>query len=340
MNPYRSFETPDSYRSVGGIIGRSPGLLEALDTIQTVAPTTASVFVTGETGTGKELVAEAIHRLSPRKDRPLVKVNCASIPKELFESEFFGHIKGSFTGAIRDRVGRFESADGGTLFLDEVGEIPIDLQSKLLRVLQEYEFERVGEGKTRRIDVRVIAATNRDPIEEIRCGRFREDLYFRLNVVPIAIPPLRERANDVVLLAHAFLRHACEHFGRGPFTLDAHQERALRRYGWPGNVRELRNVIERAVALSTDQLIDMNVLLADSRSTDRHFRRAAYLTESEFRETERENVTAALEIAGWRIAGDGGAAELLGIPPSTLTNRLRSLGISKPSGKGQRLGPN
>ena len=313
------------------IVGNSESLRVVLQTLKTVAPTTASVLITGQTGTGKELIARAIHTLSSRKDKPLIKVNCASIPRELFESEFFGHVKGAFTGAIKTRVGRFELADGGTLFSDEVCEIPLELQSKLLRVLQEGEFERVGEERTRQVNVRLIAATNRDPLEEIQNGRFREDLFFRLNVVPITVPPLRDRGEDVTLLAEHFLARACKEFNRGPFKLASQQKNALRRYGWPGNVRELRNVIERAVALSTDELIELDYLLASPTDKNASAEEGGFLTAEEFRVREKANITAALEVAGWRIAGAGGAAELLGVPASTLANRLRSLGISKPS---------
>jgi len=313
-----------------GIVGRSDGLLDALGTVRAVAPTTAAVLVTGETGTGKELIARAIHGWSFRSDRPLVRVNCASIPRELFESEFFGHAKGAFTGAVRDRIGRFELADGGTLFLDEVCEIPLELQSKLLRVLQENEFERVGEDRSRRVDVRIVAATNRDPIAEIRRGSFREDLYFRLNVVPISVPPLRDRLEDILPLANYFLGEACRRFDRGPFSLQDSHRMALEKYAWPGNVRELRNVIERAVALSVERLIELSGILRQLGEGSRELQSSRYLTEEEFRESERRNVTAALEVAGWKIAGAGGAADLLGIPASTLANRVRTLGISRP----------
>ncbi len=312
------------------IIGQSEGLRNVLATIETVAPTTASVLITGETGTGKELVARAIHRLSVRKEKPLIKVNCASVPKELFESEFFGHVKGAFTGAVKNRVGRFELADGGTLFLDEVCEISLDLQSKLLRVLQEHEFERIGDERTRRVDVRMIAATNREPSEEIDAKRFRRDLFFRLNVVPISVPPLRERGDDVLLLAEHFLNRACQQFNRGPFELDKRQKNELRQYAWPGNVRELCNVIERSVVMSKGGRLELDQLLAVPSQKPSSSGEALFLTDEEFKEREKANITAALKITGWRIGGEDGAAELLGIPPSTLANRLRKLGIAKP----------
>jgi PAS domain S-box-containing protein len=234
----------------GRFVGGSPALGGMLARIDAVADTPANVLIIGETGTGKELVAHAIHARSGRADAPLVKVNCASIPDELFESEFFGHVRGAFTGAHRDRVGRFQLADGGTIFLDEVGEIPIELQGKLLRVIQERQFERVGDDTTRSVDVRVIAATNKDLEKAVEAGQFREDLYYRLSVFPVQVPPLRRRADDVIQLAVHFLDQVCREFGRPTPVLTQGQVEALRRYDWPGNVRELKNVIERAVILS------------------------------------------------------------------------------------------
>src|SRR6266567_1444219 len=241
----------DEFRaSFGNSIGHGPALQKVLAQIATVAPTEANVIILGESGTGKELVARAIHDLSARKGRPLVRVNCASIPKELFESEFFGHVRGAFTGAIKDRVGRFELADDGTLFLDEVGEIPLDLQSKLLRVLQEGQFERVGDERTRTVKVRLIAATNRDLLAEARAGRFRLDLYYRLSVFPIEVPSLRERLEDVGELAEHFIKQASRRLGVPRPRLTKFHVQELQSYDWPGNVRELQNVIERAVILA------------------------------------------------------------------------------------------
>ena len=237
----------------GRIVGESPALGAMLARIEAVADTPANVLIIGETGTGKELVAHAIHARSRRADAPLVKVNCASIPRELFESEFFGHAKGAFTGAYKDRLGRFQLADGGTIFLDEVGEIPLELQGKLLRVLQEREFERVGEDVTRRVDVRVIAATNRDLEKEVEAGNFREDLYYRLSVFPVQVPPLRKRGDDVIQLAVHFLEKICRDFGRSVPNFTQTQVDEMRRYEWPGNIRELKNVIERAVILSREE---------------------------------------------------------------------------------------
>ncbi len=243
----------------GRIVGESPALAGMLARIEAVADTPANVLIVGETGTGKELVAHAIHGRSRRADAPLVKVNCASIPHELFESEFFGHAKGAFTGAYRDRVGRFQLADGGTIFLDEVGEIPLELQGKLLRVLQEKEFERVGEDATRRVDVRVIAATNRDLEKEVEAGNFREDLYYRLSVFPVQVPPLRKRGDDVIQLAVHFLEQVCREFGRPCPSFTQAQVDAMRRYSWPGNIRELKNVIERAVILSPGETLRLDL---------------------------------------------------------------------------------
>ncbi|MEO8224043.1 MAG: sigma 54-interacting transcriptional regulator [Gammaproteobacteria bacterium] len=328
--------------NLGRIVGGSPALAAMLARIEAVAGTPASVLIVGETGTGKELVAHAIHARSSRANGPLVKVNCASIPDELFESEFFGHVRGAFTGAHRDRVGRFQLADGGTIFLDEVGEIPLVLQGKLLRVLQEREFERVGDDATRIVDVRVIAATNKDLERAVEEGEFREDLYYRLSVFPVMVPPLRRRGDDVVQLAVHFLEQVCREFGRPCPQLTQSQADALRRYPWPGNIRELKNVIERAVILSAGDTLRLDLSLPEAQlvattapalvaeagppGADRPF-----LTEVQMREQQRSNLLAALEAASWRIAGKGGAAELLGIRPSTLTDRMKSLGVGRPA---------
>ncbi|MCH7476399.1 MAG: sigma 54-interacting transcriptional regulator, partial [Gemmatimonadetes bacterium] len=236
-----------THHNFAEIVGRSIAIQNVLEAVETVAPTEANVVITGETGTGKELVARAVHALSPRKDKPLIKVNCASIPRELFESEFFGHVRGAFTGAIRDRVGRFQLADGGTLFLDEVGEIPLEMQSKLLRVIQDGEYERVGDGKTRTVDVRIITATNRDLKQEVEAGRFRQDLYYRFNVFPIEVAPLRHRREDIPLLATRYVEQAARKLNRPMPHFTTAEVRRLQEYDWPGNVRELQNVIERAL---------------------------------------------------------------------------------------------
>jgi PAS domain S-box-containing protein len=324
----------------GRIVGASPALAAMLARIEAVAGTPASVLIVGETGSGKELVAHAIHARSRRADGPLVKVNCAAIPEELFESEFFGHVRGAFTGAHRDRVGRFELADGGTIFLDEVGEIPLALQGKLLRVLQEKEFERVGDDRTRKVDVRVIAATNKDLEKAVEAGEFREDLYYRLSVFPVQVPPLRKRGDDVVQLALHFLDQVCRQFGRPCPQLTQGQVAALRRYDWPGNVRELKNVIERAVILSRGDVLRLDLSLPEAGSVAEPAPAPAaqvpgpapaFVTEAQMREQQRANLVAALTAAGWRISGRGGAAELLGIKPTTLADRMRSLGVERPA---------
>ena len=324
--------------NLGRIVGNSPALRAMLARIEAVAGTPANVLIVGETGTGKELVAHAIHARSGRAGGPLVKVNCASIPAELFESEFFGHVRGAFTGAHRDRVGRFQLADGGTIFLDEVGEIPLALQGKLLRVIQEREFERVGDDTTRVVDVRVIAATNKDLEKAVEAGEFREDLYYRLSVFPVQVPPLRRRGDDVVQLAVHFLEQVCRDFGRPCPQITQAQAGALRAYAWPGNIRELKNVIERAVILSTGETLRLDLSLPGEgggavSARDTTLSPGApvpFLTESQMRAQQRANLVAALEAAGWRVSGKAGAAELLGIRPTTLTDRMKTLKIRRP----------
>jgi len=306
--------------------------------IDAVAPTPANVLILGESGVGKEMVARAIHDKSERADKPLVKVNCASIPKELFESEFFGHVKGAFTGAHRDRVGRLQLADGGTVFLDEVGEIPLDLQGKLLRALQEREFERVGDERTIKVDVRVVAATNRDLEVEVQAGRFREDLYYRLGVFPILVPPLRDRREDIGPLAEHFLTRTCADLGRDPMNWSKQQVNQLMGHRWPGNIRELRNVIERAVILSNGGRARLDLAMpddagiqADAEVSLAQLDGKDFVTDAEMREHEKANLIAALRYADWRVWGQDGAAVLLGIKPSTLTYRMKALGITKPA---------
>jgi PAS domain S-box-containing protein len=323
----------------GHIVGKSPALVSMIARIEAVADTPASVLIIGETGTGKELVAHAIHARSGRADGPLVKVNCASIPDELFESEFFGHVRGAYTGAHQDRIGRFQLADGGTIFLDEVGEIPLPLQGKLLRVLQEKEFERVGDDRSRKVDVRVIAATNKDLEKAVEAGEFREDLYYRLSVFPVQVPPLRKRGDDVVMLAVHFLEQVCREFGRSDLSLTQNQVDALCRYDWPGNVRELKNVIERAVILSPGKVLRLDLSLRETGlgppETDESPAVPAvdrpYLTDEEMKAKFRANLLSALNAASWRISGKEGAAERLGMKPSTLADRMRSMGLKKPA---------
>ena len=320
----------------GRIVGTSQALRRMLKRVEAVAETPASVLVQGESGVGKELVAREIHARSPRSDGPLVKVNCASIPKELFESEFFGHVMGAFTGAHRDRIGRFQLADGGTIFLDEIGEIPMELQSKLLRVLQESEFERVGDDITRSVDVRVIAATNRDLERLIVDGEFREDLFYRLSVFPVDVPPLRERGDDIVQLAQHFLEQTCKDFGREAMTLTRSQAANMKAYSWPGNVRELKNVIERAVILSPGKSLRLDLSMPGLKFDDDPAVAAAprgdeLMTEKEMRDFQKANLQKALEQADWKVSGKGGAAELLGVRPTTLADRVRTFKLKKPS---------
>jgi PAS domain S-box-containing protein len=320
----------------GRIIGESPALRKMLARLEAVAQTTANVLIQGESGVGKELVAHAIHGRSPRASGPLVKVNCASIPRELFESEFFGHVRGAFTGAHRDRVGRFELAQGGTLFLDEVGEIPLESQGKLLRVLQEGEFERVGDDQTHSADVRLIAATNRDLEALVHDGGFREDLYYRLSVFPIEVPPLRERGDDVVQIASHFVERVCLEFGRPPLSLSKQQVDLLKQYAWPGNVRELRNVIERAVILSTGKVLRLDLAMVDilhqdaERNSDPADSGPVLMTEDELLALQKENLLTALRLADWRVSGPNGAARLIGLKPTTFNDRMRKFGIEKP----------
>ena len=322
-------------QSFGRIVGESPAISHVLQQVAVVAPTEATVLIEGESGTGKELIAVALHEQSPRADRPLVRVNCASIPRELFESEFFGHERGSFSGAVRDRAGRFQVADGGTLFLDEVGEIPLELQGKLLRVLQEGQFSRVGEDVERSVDVRVVAATNRDLQAEVAAGRFREDLYYRLTVFPIRVPPLRERKADIPLLT----RHFLDRFSPQKKTarLRPRDLKLLDAYDWPGNVRELQNVIERAAIRGHGERLVLDLPASrPSKSTKQAVEHTGEedletpLTYKELKEIERRNLVAVLNRTRWKIAGPGGAAEYLGVHPATLASRLKAMGIERP----------
>ena len=320
----------------GRIIGTSPALRRMLKKVEAVAETPASVLVQGESGVGKELVAHAIHVQSSRADGPLVKVNCASIPKDLFESEFFGHVKGAFTGAHRDRIGRFQLADGGTIFLDEISEIPPELQGKLLRVLQESEFERVGDDVTRSVDVRIIAATNRDLEQLIVDGEFREDLFYRLSVFPVEVPALRERGEDIVQLAQHFLEQTCKDFGREALSLTRSQTANLRAYSWPGNVRELKNVIERAVILSTGKVLRLDLSMPGLKLdidgvADAAITNDEVLGEKDMREFQKNNTVKALKQTNWKVSGVGGAAELLGVRPTTLADRIRTYKIKRPA---------
>jgi transcriptional regulator with GAF, ATPase, and Fis domain len=317
------------------MVGRSPALQGLQRQIQLVAPTDASVLILGESGTGKELVAREIHKQSNRSSGPLIKVNCAAIPRELYESEFFGHIKGSFTGAVADRAGRFEAADGGTLFLDEVGDIPLDMQTKLLRVLQEGQYERIGDETTREVDVRIVSATNRDLKSDVDAKRFREDLYYRLNVFPVEVAPLRDRREDIGLLAEHFVKSICRKMNRPllklpPATLDR-----LQRHDWPGNIRELQNVIERAVITAHNGIVRIDLPRQTAGAIESVGGAGSdelrVVTDDEIRQLERRNIIAALGLTKWKIGGQGGAADLLGIRPTTLASRIKSMAIERPT---------
>ena len=311
------------------IIGESPVILNVLKLVDQVAPTESTVLIQGETGTGKELFTQAIHKASLRKSKALVTLNCAALPPELIESELFGHVKGAFTGAVASREGRFTMADKGTLFLDEIGEMPMALQAKLLRVLQTGEFDTVGSSQTQRVNVRVIAATNRDLYQEVKKGNFREDLYYRLNVFPLYIPPLRDRGEDVLLIAEALVTKMARQMGKKIHPLDEASKQAVLAYHWPGNVRELQNIIERSLITSTNNTIDLISLMPRSMEvpTEVVTHQNKILTEQELKEIEKKNIMLALVKAGGKISGKGGAAELLQIPSTTLASRIIKLGI-------------
>jgi formate hydrogenlyase transcriptional activator len=342
-----------SVHNFEAIIGKSPVLMDALEKVNRVAKTDATVLITGETGTGKELIARAIHSASPRREKPLIKVNCATLPGGLFESELFGHEKGAFSGAISRRVGRFELANGGTIFLDEIGEVPLDAQVKLLRVLQEREFERVGGTNSIKVDVRVIAATNRDLVKSIREGKLRDDLYYRLNVFPIALPPLRDRAEDVPLLVHFLVARFAARVGVRIDSVGKATMEQLARYSWPGNIRELENVLERAVILSNGPTLEIDPDVFASATAARSAN-AGPLTPSGSESTRqaagavpkppfeslksnmRNHILAALEQSAWVIDGPRGAAKILGLHPNTLRSRMKKLGIVRAPNYGRQ----
>jgi formate hydrogenlyase transcriptional activator len=311
------------------IIGESPALKKVLEQLQTVAPTDSTILVLGETGTGKELIARAIHNLSARRERTLVKVNCAAIPTGLLESELFGHEKGAFTGAIAQRVGRFELAHRGTLFLDEVGDIPLELQPKLLRVLQEQEFERLGSTRTTRVDVRMVAATNVDLVQKVAENQFRSDLYYRLNVFPVTIPPLRERREDIPLLVRYFAQKYARRMKKPIDAIPTKAMTALTDYHWPGNVRELENFIERAVILSRG--VELEITLTELKQRIKLTAAASSDGFATLEHAEREHIVRALGETNWVIGGLTGAAARLGMKRTTLQSRMRKLGIARPN---------
>ncbi len=310
------------------IVGQSPALVSVLENVRRVAPAHTSVLITGETGTGKELIARAIHSVSQREDKPLIKVNCAALPTGLVESELFGHEKGAFSGAIARRIGRFELANGGTIFLDEIGEIPLEVQVKLLRVLQEREFERVGGTASIRCDVRVIAATNRDLLKCVREGTFREDLYYRLNVFPIQLPPLRQREDDIPLLATFLINKFAARIGKHIQGVSKETMQLLKRYSWPGNIRELENILERAVILATSPIVEIDPDVLPETAVAEPVQPSS---ETGLDDLERNHIIAILKQTNWVIEGNRGAARILKIHPNTLRSRLKKMGISRSS---------
>jgi len=330
-----SFQQGDAEHRFEQIIGSSAALKSVLGAVERVAPTNATVLVLGETGTGKELIAAAIHKSSSRCASPFVKLNCAAIPFELLESELFGYEKGAFTGAFAQKIGRFEMADRGTLFLDEIGDIPLALQPKLLRVLQEKEFERLGSGKTHRTDVRLIAATHRNLTEMVARNKFRSDLYYRLNVFPVVLPPLRERKEDIALLVSHFVEKFSRHMRKPISSVPKEMLDAFASYPWPGNVRELQNLIERAVILSENGVLadplpqlDGNLLGADPTTMD--VAALLFARNGTFRDSQRALILRAIHASGWILAGPRGAAARLGLKRTTLISKMRKLGISRP----------
>ena len=327
-NVYLRGEIEDTH-GFDEIIGDSPAILHCLRLVEQVAETETPVLVLGETGTGKELIARAIHDRSKRASRPLVKVNCAALPANLIESELFGYEKGAFTGAERSKRGRFEIANGSTLFLDEIGEIPLDLQAKLLRALQEGEFERLGGTRTMKVDVRIIAATNRDLAQAVMDGEFRSDLFYRINTFPIELPPLRSRGNDIQLLAEHFINVHSKNLRREVTAMSANMMQRLRDYSWPGNVRELESVIQRALISSTGPVLELPLRKEDSEP-ESDSPRVLSTTIADLRVVERDHILAVLEESEWKIAGESGAAAKLGIPPSTLRSKMKRLAIVRP----------
>jgi formate hydrogenlyase transcriptional activator len=323
-NTVRSDDKCSDESRFGPLVGNSPALEFVLSEVERVAPTDSTVLILGETGTGKELIARAVHNLSARCGHPFIKLNCAAIPFDLLESELFGHEKGAFTGAIAQKIGRFEMADGGTLFLDEIGDMPLPLQPKLLRVLQEQEFERVGSGRTHRINVRVVAATHRDLTEMVARKEFRSDLYYRLNVFPVALPPLRERREDIPQLTSHFVEICARRMGKRIDHIPQNMLAAFTAYSWPGNVRELQNLVERAVIRSNNGVLVNPLVVSDNLLN------VPAPVRSTFSDSQRALILQALQLSGWVIGGSGGAASRLGLKRTTLIAKMKKLGISRP----------
>jgi len=324
VNIVRSGENGPAESRFDQIIGNSPALEFVLSEVERVAPTDSTVLVLGETGTGKELIARAVHNLSARCGRPFIKLSCAAIPFDLLESELFGHEKGAFTGAFAQKIGRFEMADTGTLFMDEIGDMPLALQPKLLRVLQEQEFERVGSGRTHRINVRMVAATHRDLTEMVARREFRSDLYYRLNVFPVVLPPLRERRQDIPQLASHFVEICARRMGKQIDHIPQDMLAAFTTYSWPGNVRELQNLVERAVIRSNNGVLVNPLVISEKPSN------APVPPRSTFSDSQRALILQALQVAGWVIGGSGGAAARLGLKRTTLIAKMKKFGISRP----------
>jgi transcriptional regulator with GAF, ATPase, and Fis domain len=318
------------------IVGKSPALWTVLEQVERVAPTNSTLLIQGETGTGKELIARAVHNVSSRSGRPFIKLNCAAIPFDLLESELFGHEKGAFTGAITQKIGRFEMADAGTLFLDEVGDIPLCLQPKLLRVLQEQEFERLGSGRTHKVDVRLVAATNRNLLEMVSRSEFRSDLYYRLDVFPIALPPLRARQEDIPELVTHFVEFFSQRMRKEVNYIPAQTMEALTSYSWPGNIRELQNLIERAVILANDKVLP-NPLPATGLTllpcVLASVAKPSESTSKTFRDSARDLILQTLDASGWVVGGSKGAATKLGLKRTTLIDKMKKLGIQRPAGR-------
>ena len=332
----RSGEQDEKSREFERIVGKSPALEAVLEEVERVAPTDSTVLIQGETGTGKELIAQAIHNVSRRYGRPYVKLNCAAIPFDLLESELFGHERGDFTGAIAQKIGRFEMAHTGTLFLDEIGDIPLPLQPKLLRVLQEQEFERLGSGRTHRVDVRLVAATHQDLAQMVKRNEFRSDLYYRLNVFPIVLPPLRERREDIALLVSHFVETFSRRMNKRISNIPKETLDAFTSYSWPGNVRELQNLVERAVIRSDDGVLPNPLPALLSNPLPASNKNRATPTQGKFVDSQRALILETLRTAGWVIGGPNGAAAHLGLKRTTLVAKMKRLGISRPVSQNEK----